>query len=226
MTLNVSERQVLRSASNTDASIVAEEAEPMFKVVIIGNTNVGKTALMLRYADDVFRTQFISTIGVDFKIARVKVGETFVRLQIWDTAGQDRFRTISSTYYRGAHGAIIVYDVTSFDSFNNVECWLDEMKHHDKDIFKIMVGNKNDSQYDAGTCKMVSFQDAQELSERLCLRFFETSAKEDINVKEMFEYLAQQLLERHQQRKSQVASNQDNNLNKPRKSIIRRRKVC
>ena len=97
-------RQISGMVSTTEqGNSDGTKSEVMFKLVIIGNTHVGKTSLMLRYAENIFRTKHISTIGVDFKIVKVRVGDTCVKLQIWDTAGQDRFRTISSTYYRGAH---------------------------------------------------------------------------------------------------------------------------
>ena len=171
-------------------------SEVMYKLVIIGNTHVGKTSLMLRYSDNIFRDKHISTIGVDFKIVKVKVGTTCVKLQIWDTAGQDRFRTISSTYYRGAHGAIIVYDVTSSQSFYNVEHWINDMNAYNQNVYKVLVGNKNDDPNGSSTSKIIETKEAQRLANQMNLPLFETSAKEDINVKEVFEKVAEQLLKR------------------------------
>ena len=138
-------------------------SDVMFKVVIIGNTHVGKTSLMMRYADDTFRTKHISTIGVDFKIVNVKIGDTCVKLQIWDTAGQDRFRTISSTYYRGAHGAIVVYDVTSSQSFYNVEHWINDMNAYNQNVYKILVGNKDDDPNGTSVPKVIETNEARTL---------------------------------------------------------------
>ena len=202
-----------------------------FKLVIIGNSHVGKTSLMLRYAENVFKDKHISTIGVDFKIVKVKVGDIFVKLQIWDTAGQDRFRTMSSTYYRGADGAIIVYDVTSSESFNNVGRWLEDMNMYNRNVFKIIVGNKNDNTSTdtlSTETKVVSTQEAKKLADRLDLKLFETSAKEDKNVREMFEDVAYELLKREKLKKSQESINSDQEdtvvLNKPKKK--KKKKGC
>ena len=184
-------------------------SDVMFKVVIIGNTHVGKTSLMLRYADDTFRTKHISTIGVDFKIVNVKIGETTVKLQIWDTAGQDRFRTISSTYYRGAHGAIVVYDVTSSQSFYNVEHWINDMNAYNQNVYKILVGNKDDDPNGTSVSKIIETKEAQTLAKQLNVNSFETSAKENINVKEVFEDMAHELLKRYNLRKEHLTMKKD-----------------
>ena len=184
-------------------------SDVMFKVVIIGNTHVGKTSLMLRYADDTFRTKHISTIGVDFKIVNVKIGETTVKLQIWDTAGQDRFRTISSTYYRGAHGAIVVYDVTSSQSFYNVEHWINDMNAYNQNVYKILVGNKDDDPNGTSVSKIIETKEAQTLAKQLNVNSFETSAKEDINVREVFEDMAHELLKRYNLRKANLTMKKD-----------------
>ncbi|KAJ8250898.1 hypothetical protein GJAV_G00214520 [Gymnothorax javanicus] len=125
---------------------------------------------------------YITTIGVDFKIRTVDIEGERVKLQIWDTAGQERFRTITSTYYRNTHGVIIVYDVTNQESFINVKRWLNEISQNCDNVCKILVGNKNDDP----SKKQVDTQDAQRFGESVGVRVFETSAKENINVEEMF----------------------------------------
>ena len=103
----------------------------IFKILLIGDSGVGKSCLLLRFADESFTQSYISTIGVDFKIRTVEVEGTRVKLQIWDTAGLERFRTITSSYYRGAQGIILIYDVTSPESFANVKnLWADEVKKY------------------------------------------------------------------------------------------------
>ena len=117
----------------------------MFKLVLIGDSGVGKSCLLLRFADDTYTESHISTIGVDFKIRTIQLDGKTIKLQIWDTAGQERFRTISSTYYRGAHGIIVVYDITNMDSFKNVKRWLTEIDKYARDnVSKLLVGNKMD----------------------------------------------------------------------------------
>ncbi|PSN43471.1 Ras-related protein Rab-35 [Blattella germanica] len=109
---------------------MAREYDHLFKLLIIGDSGVGKSSLLLRFADNTFSGSYITTIGVDFKIRTVEIEGERVKLQIWDTAGQERFRTITSTYYRGTHGVIVVYDVTSGDSFANVKRWLHEIEQN------------------------------------------------------------------------------------------------
>ena len=131
---------------------------------------------------DCINITYITTIGVDFKIKTIEVNGENVKLEIWDTAGQERFRTITSTYYRGTHGVIAVYDVTNADSFVNVKRWLQEIDQNCDVVNRILVGNKNDSP----DKKVVSTEDAQQFAEQICIELYETSAKENINVDELF----------------------------------------
>ena len=115
------------------------------KLLLIGDSGVGKSCLLLRFADDTYTESYISTIGVDFKIRTIELDGKCIKLQIWDTAGQERFRTITSSYYRGAHGIIIVYDITDEDSYNNVKQWLNEIdRYASEKVDKLLVGNKAD----------------------------------------------------------------------------------
>jgi len=159
----------------------------LFKLLLIGDSGVGKSCLLLRFADDTYTESYISTIGVDFKIRTIEQDGKTVKLQIWDTAGQERFRTITSSYYRGAHGIIIVYDVTDRESFNNVKHWITEIdKYAAEGVNKLLVGNKSDLQ----SKKVVSYDEAKELADGLGVQFLETSAKNAHNVEESFNCMA------------------------------------
>ncbi|XP_069135355.1 ras-related protein Rab-35-like [Argopecten irradians] len=161
---------------------MAREYDHLFKLLIIGDSGVGKSSLLLRFSDNTFSGTYITTIGVDFKIRTVDVNGEKVKLQIWDTAGQERFRTITSTYYRGTHGVIVVYDVSSGESFANVKRWLHEIDQNCDVVNRILVGNKDDDP----DRKVVLTQDAQRFAEQMGIQLFETSAKENTNVEEMF----------------------------------------
>ncbi|KAL0454502.1 UNVERIFIED_CONTAM: Ras-related protein RABD1 [Sesamum latifolium] len=138
---------------------------------------------LLRFADDSYVDSYISTIGVDFKIRTVELDGKTIKLQIWDTAGQERFRTITSSYYRGAHGIIIVYDVTEMESFNNVKQWLSEIDRYANDsVCKLLVGNK----CDLVESKVVDTATAKAFADELGIPFLETSAKDAINVEQAF----------------------------------------
>jgi len=161
---------------------MAKDYEHLFKLLIIGDSGVGKSCILQRFAGENFSGTYITTIGVDFKIRTVNIDGERVKLQIWDTAGQERFRTITSTYYRGTHGVIVVYDVTSSESFVNVKRWLYEIDQNCDSVGRILVGNKDDN---VGK-KVVASNDARRLADQLGIQLYETSAKENKNIEEMF----------------------------------------
>jgi len=163
----------------------------LFKLVLIGDSGVGKSCLLLRFADDSFTDTYISTIGVDFRFRSVKIDNKTIKLQIWDTAGQERFRTITSAYYRGANGIIIVYSVTDYNSFQHIDSWLSEVNRHaPESILKLLVGNKADLQEE----RKVSLEEAQEYASKLGFEFLETSAKNAANVEAAFLTMTKQLV--------------------------------
>jgi len=151
----------------------------LFILVLIGDSGVGKSCLLLRFADDKWTDSYISTIGVDFKIRTIELDQKTIKLQIWDTAGQERFRTISSTYYRGAHGIIVVYDVTNRTSFDNVKRWLTEIdKYAREGVNKLLVGNKADGTTPAEMAnRQVTQAEGKSFAEGENIHFLETSAK-------------------------------------------------
>ncbi|KAJ3001210.1 GTP-binding protein of the rab [Thoreauomyces humboldtii] len=165
----------------------------LFKLLLIGDSGVGKSCLLLRFADDTYTESYISTIGVDFKIRTIELEGKTVKLQIWDTAGQERFRTITSSYYRGAHGIIVVYDVTDQDTFTNVKQWMQEIDRYAcEGVNKLLVGNKSD----LTTKKVVDYDAAKEFSDNLQIPFLETSAKNATNVEQAFLTMAKQIKDR------------------------------
>ena len=164
----------------------------MFKLLIIGDSGVGKSCLLLRFSDNIFTDSFISTIGVDFKIRTVTIGGIKIKLQIWDTAGQERFRTITSSYYRGAHGIIVVYDVTDQKSFDNIKKWLKEIDTFaGGSVQKLLVGNKCDLVNE----RTVTTDSGRALADSLKIPFVETSAKDSTNVEEAFLLMANEIKE-------------------------------
>jgi len=166
----------------------------LFILVLIGDSGVGKSCLLLRFADDKWTDSYISTIGVDFKIRTIELDSKTIKLQIWDTAGQERFRTISSTYYRGAHGIIVVYDVTSRASFENVQRWLTEIdKYARENVNKLLVGNKADMADDEKGHRQVSQQDGKNFAEARSIPFLETSAKSGTFVDTAFLMMAHEI---------------------------------
>jgi Ras-related protein Rab-8A len=200
-------------------------AEPMPSPPLLAG--VGKTCLLLRYANDSFSPTFITTIGIDFKIKTIEVDgkriklqvralftpaccarlshprlpahsltplSFFLSLQIWDTAGQERFRTITTSYFRGAQGILLVYDVTDRNSFMCIKNWVDEIdRNADKHVNKILMGNKCDVEDSA---RAVSRAEGEALAKDYSMKFFETSAKKDIHVADAFECIARQVVER------------------------------
>ncbi|XP_059551058.1 ras-related protein Rab-3C isoform X2 [Myotis daubentonii] len=136
----------------------------MFKLLIIGNSSVGKTSFLFRYADDSFTSAFVSTVGIDFKVKTVFKNEKRIKLQIWDTAGQERYRTITTAYYRGAMGFILMYDITNGESFNAVQDWSTQIKTYSWDNAQvILVGNKCDMEDE----RVVSVERGRRLGEQL-----------------------------------------------------------
>lgn len=167
----------------------------LFKIILIGNSGVGKTCLIKRYTDNLYLENYISTIGVDFKIKTINVKNDPVKLQIWDTAGQERFRTITNSYYRGAHGIIVVFDLTDPLSFEAVPEWVEEIeKHAHKDVEIVLIGNKMDEK---DKIKVTEEMIQKYLSEKLkSSTYYLASAKENNNVESIFNELAEKLVEK------------------------------
>lgn len=173
------------------------EYDYLFKVLLIGDSSVGKSCILLRFSEDSYTETHISTIGVDFKIKTVEMDGKVIKLQIWDTAGQERFRTITSSYYRGAHGIFVVYDITNHDTFENVKQWLQEIGRYAGDNIDILlVGNKNDLE----NKREVTFEEGKHFADSIGVEFIETSAKNASNVDKAFLTMCAQIKKRMQVR--------------------------
>jgi Ras-related protein Rab-1A len=168
----------------------SNEYDYLFKMLIIGDSGVGKSSLMNRFSDNVFSETYINTIGVDFKIRTIDINGKIIKMQIWDTAGQERFRTIVSSYYRGAHGIMIVFDITDRESFTNVAMWYEEVKKYAiPNVKTMLIGNKADF----NTKRQVEYTEAKEYADSMNMTYFETSAKTALNVETAFFELATML---------------------------------
>jgi Ras-related protein Rab-8A len=177
----------------------------LIKLLMIGDSGVGKSCLLLRFVDDSFTTSFITTIGIDFKIRTIEIDGKRIKLQIWDTAGQERFRTITTAYYRGAMGILLIYDVTDESSFNNIRNWIRNIEQHASDnVNKILVGNKADMDESK---RAVPTARGQELADEFGIKFFETSAKTNLNVEQVFFTLGRDIKQRLEESESRVEPN-------------------
>ncbi len=161
------------------------------KILLIGNSGSGKSCLLLRFSDNKFNTSFHTTIGVDFKVKFIEADGQVLKLVLWDTAGQQRFKTLTSSYYRGADGIIIVYDITDRQSFDNVIMWYDEMnKSINKRVSTMLIGNK----CDLTEKRAVSEQQGRSLANKYGIPFAQTSAKTSENVNQIFANLAKNMV--------------------------------
>jgi len=173
----------------------------VFKVIVVGDGGVGKTALSLRCTTKVFVENYKVTIGVDFRIKRLTIDNIQSKLHIWDTGGQERFTNIRSHYFQGARGALIVYDITSERSFWNIKKWFQEVKKHREDIPMILIGNKLDLEQ----LRMISSDEGETMAKEIGSQFFEASAKTGENVEFIFRTLNSMLIERAQKKKATIA---------------------
>ncbi|KAF8390008.1 hypothetical protein HHK36_024528 [Tetracentron sinense] len=160
-----------------------DECDYLLKAVLIGDSGVGKSNLLSRFARDEFRLDSKPTIGVEFAYRNIKVGDKLIKAHIWDTAGQERFRAITSSYYRGALGALLVFDITRRASFDNLKKWLHELREFgNSDMVIVLVGNKSD----LGYSREVGEEEGRIFAEKEGICFMETSALENLNVEEAF----------------------------------------
>jgi Ras-related protein Rab-8A len=155
------------------------------KLLIVGDSGVGKSSFMVRYIKHTFDENYTATVGIDFMNKQQEINNVLYGIQIWDTAGQERFRTLTKNYYRGAMGIIIMYDVMDQGSFNSIDYWIQSIKTViDHQVLVVLVGNKQDTKH-----RVISVTDGKQLAEQNNIAHFECSSGTDTNVKEVFDYM-------------------------------------
>ena len=196
-----------------EVPVTDDSYEKLFKILLLGDSSVGKSSLFLSFMDKSWNETFVPTIGVDFKIKTINVNNMNIKFQVWDTAGQERFRTIISSYYKGAHGILLVYDITLKESFESLNDWLNEIKKNtSKNIVKVLIGNK----IDLNDKRIISFDEAKEFADNNNMKYIETSAKTATNVDQAFGLIGVELMksfkgneEKNTNKKNVVLSNSE-----------------
>ena len=169
------------------------ESDFVIKILLLGDSEVGKSCFLMRYSDNVFVENYITTIGLDYKLKTVKLdsGKT-IKVQLWDTAGQDKYRTIAKNYYKGSHGILLLYDITKMTSFENIREWIRDIKEEvSEKAIVFLIGNK----IDLTDNRKISKEKGEELAEEYKIPFFEASAKSGENVDEVFKALYKKISE-------------------------------
>lgn len=180
--------------NNQKPSRLTEEYDLMFKILLLGDSGVGKSSLLLRYTKHEFNVDMRSTIGVEFALKYLKIDNFQLKVQIWDTAGMERYRSITSAYYKGAKGVIIVYDICREKSFENVDKWIEDFKSKaDEDAVILLIGNKND----LDDKREVNKEEAELKAQKNKFAFMETSAKDNNNVDKAFETLFKEIVKNY-----------------------------
>lgn len=173
------------------------------KILMLGESGVGKSSILTRFVDKKFSTNFITTLGVEYKHKLVMMNEKKVFLQVWDTAGQEKFRTITPVYYRKVDGVVMVYDITDENSFESINYWMKNLyENADQHIKVILVGNK----YDLADKRVITKEAGEELASNFKIKFVEASAKSTHNVDEVFMSLSKEILE-HRKTASNMSGN-------------------
>ena len=172
---------------------MVEEEPPLYKILLLGDSTVGKTCFLLRYTDDTFLDLHMATIGLDYRLKTMILDDQkIVKVQLWDTAGQDKFRAITRNYYKGARGIILIYDVTNIKSYENIKKWINEIKEEiSEKVTIVLIGNKIDNEKE----RKISKEQGEQLAQEYNVAFFETSAKSGVGINESVFYLVKKIVE-------------------------------
>ena len=201
--------------------------EYIFKIILIGNSGVGKSSILQRYIQKVFQESFASTIGVDFFMKSINIGDKSIKLQLWDTAGTEKFRSITTGYYRGADAAFVVFDLSSKSSFKNLNEWIESYyKYSNPDVEKnvILIGNKSD----LIDKREVSKEEIEKFIKDNNINYFETSAKDGKNIDECFTFIAEKLMNQNTNKENNEHKDiiKNENLKENAVVIIGKEKSC
>ncbi|TNM95535.1 ras-related protein Rab-15-like isoform X1 [Takifugu flavidus] len=190
---------------------MAKQYDVLFRLLMLGDSGVGKTCMLRRFTENEFDSSHISTIGIDFKMKTLEIDGLKVRVQIWDTAGQERYQTITKQYYRRAQGIIFVYDVTNQPSFQHVAKWVSDVDQNAPDtVQRILVGNKCDEELG----RQVTREQGSKLAENYGMEFFETSASTNSCITESYTRVAQLVLQAHKRDVDSLLGSLDDYLDK------------
>ena len=207
----------------------SDKYEYIFKIILIGNSGVGKSSILQRYIQKVFNDSYSSTIGVDFFMKSITIGDKSIKLQLWDTAGTEKFRSITTGYYRGADAAFVVFDLSAKSSFKAVSEWIEnyyKYKNPDSEKNVVLIGNK----VDLVDKREVTQEEAENYVKDNNIFYFETSAKEGKNIEECFNFMAEKLLEQYENKDNELVKRKDvirsDNLKENTEVIIGEKKCC
>ena len=188
-----------------------------YKIMVLGESKVGKTSLIKRYTKDQFGGVYLTTVGMDFQDKIIEIEDKKVRLQVWDTAGQERFRNVTKSYFQSSQGLLVVYDITDNESFQKINFWMENIKNNAPENVKlILVGNK----CDLANERKVTIEDGENKARYYNIKFFESSAKDGTNVNELFFYLANEIYQ------DEKTKGKDNKKTMQLDSIKKEKKGC
>ena len=202
-----------------------EESEMIFKIIIVGNSSTGKTKIIDRYLKNIFEDNSIATLGFQMTKKEFQIEQDKITVQIWDTAGQEKYASLTSSYYKSAKGALVVYDITDKESFNKIEKLVDDLKNGgDKNIYIILLGNKIDLE----DRRVITKEEGENLAQKLNLGFGEVSAKTGDGIEEAFQKLINEV---YRISKNEFKSYSDvqvsvNQKIEPKKTIVQKKKCC